>query len=222
MQGDGRSYSHPVALFHTVGSGDKRGNSQRNVPWDDLEFLASIIPRYVHGVNRVVLMFGEKYLQFCPSSCWFLSASHLLHPRPESEEPEITPTHLIRDVLDQLRESDAVVNEELAINDLMRRISQVPVVLLPLPIDGPKVHTVVCLGSEGSHGTLLCGVQGHRSIVIRTLITNDFMTGRVAKPGVDIPEAVVEAMIRRLLQVPGIARVAYDLTPKPPATTEWE
>jgi GMP synthase (glutamine-hydrolysing) len=69
--------------------------------------------------------------------------------------------------------------------------------------------------------TLWCD-QGHRSIVVRTLITNDFMTGHVAQPGVDIPEAVVEVMAKRLLQVPGVARVAYDLTPKPPATTEWE
>lgn len=58
--------------------------------------------------------------------------------------------------------------------------------------------------------------------MIRTLITNDFMTGHVAKPGSDLPEAVLETMVQRLLQVPGIARVAYDLTPKPPATTEWE
>lgn len=48
------------------------------------------------------------------------------------------------------------------------------------------------------------------------------MTGHVAQPGVDIPEDVVEVMAKRLLLVPGVARVAYDLTPKPPATTEWE
>lgn len=180
VQGDGRSYSHPVALFHEGGSGDKKGNDQKSIPWGDLAFLAAIIPRYVHGVNRVVLMFGAK---------------------PSSEEPVITPTHLTPDVLDQLREADAVVNEELANHDLMRKISQVPVVLIPLPMDEPV---------------------GHRSIVIRTLITNDFMTGHVAQPGVDIPEAVVEVMAKRLLLVPGVARVAYDLTPKPPATTEWE
>jgi len=179
VQGDGRSYSHPVALFYEGGSGDKRGNGQKDIPWDDLMFLASIIPRYAHGVNRAVLMFGEK---------------------PTSEEPVITPTHLTPDVLDQLREADAIVNEQLLTHGLMRKISQVPVVLVPLPVMN----------------------EGHRSVVIRTLITNDFMTGHVAKPGSDLPEAVLETMVQRLLQVPGIARVAYDLTPKPPATTEWE
>lgn len=33
---------------------------------------------------------------------------------------------------------------------------------------------------------------------------------------------VVDRMRRELLTVPGISRVLYDLTPKPPATTEWE
>jgi hypothetical protein len=51
----------------------------------------------------------------------------------------ITPTHLTPDVLDQLREADAVVNEELLTHDLMRKISQVPVVLVPLPMDQPTV-----------------------------------------------------------------------------------
>lgn len=60
--------------------------------------------------------------------------------RPSSEEPVITPTHLTPDVLDQLREADAVVNEELANHDLMRKISQVPVVLIPLPMDEPVVR----------------------------------------------------------------------------------
>jgi GMP synthase (glutamine-hydrolysing) len=66
VQGDGRSYSHPVALFHEGGSGDKKGSGQKDIPWNDLEFLAAIIPRYVHGVNRVVLMFGEKYTNAPP------------------------------------------------------------------------------------------------------------------------------------------------------------
>ncbi len=62
-----------------------------------------------------------------------------------------------------------------------------------------------------------------RAIVIRTFITNDFMTGVPARPGKEMPLAALEKMVQRILaEVPGISRVMYDLTSKPPGTTEWE
>ncbi len=49
------------------------------------------------------------------------------------------------------------------------------------------------------------------------------MTGVPAIPGRDIPEEVVLGIVDQILrEVPGVARVCYDLTSKPPATTEWE
>ncbi len=61
-----------------------------------------------------------------------------------------------------------------------------------------------------------------RSVVIRTFRTNDFMTGVPAIPGEDIPMEVITTMVAQILTVAGISRVLYDLTPKPPGTTEWE
>lgn len=47
--------------------------------------------------------------------------------------------------------------------------------------------------------------------------------GRPAVPGVGIPKCSLQKMVDRILkEVPGISRVCYDLTSKPPATTEWE
>jgi GMP synthase (glutamine-hydrolysing) len=92
------------------------------------------------------------------------------------------------------------------------------------------------------------GETGKRAIAIRTFMTSDFMTGIPACPGKQIPEAAyvpplvarrlsiyertlshhtshfrLTAMVEGILaKVPGIARVCYDLTSKPPATTEWE
>jgi GMP synthase (glutamine-hydrolysing) len=49
------------------------------------------------------------------------------------------------------------------------------------------------------------------------------MTGVPAIPGKHIPEVALETMVSRIqLEVPGISKVAYDLTAKPPGTTEWE
>jgi len=119
----------------------------------------------------------------------------------EGEIRKITQTHLTSDVISQLQLADEIVNQELLKNGLVRTLSQVPVISFPIDFDG----------------------QGKRSIGIRTFITNDFMTGVPAIPGRDVPEEVLETMIQRILgEVPGISRVVYDLTSKPPGTTEWE
>lgn len=113
---------------------------------------------------------------------------------------EITPTYLTEDAIDQLRYVDAIVNHKLARHGLDRSISQVPVISFPVNF----------------------GEAGKRSIGIRTIMTTNFKTGDIAVPGTDFPEDVLLEIVDEVLWVPGIARVAYDLTSKPPGTTEWE
>jgi len=48
------------------------------------------------------------------------------------------------------------------------------------------------------------------------------MTGKAAIPGVHFPVEVLDKMADAIVKVPGISRVLYDLTSKPPGTTEWE
>ena len=48
------------------------------------------------------------------------------------------------------------------------------------------------------------------------------MTGSAAQPGVDICEEAVLEIAEKVLALPGVVRFAYDLTSKPPGTTEWE
>jgi GMP synthase (glutamine-hydrolysing) len=112
----------------------------------------------------------------------------------------ITPTLLTVDVLEQLRAADKIVNDILLEHSLQRSLSQVPVISVPVPF-----------GQKGAH-----------AIVLRPFITNDFMTGIAARPGIHLPDFVLEEMIEVLLVIPGVSRVMYDLTSKPPGTTEWE
>lgn len=148
--------------------------------WKELLEIAKEIPKTIHSVNRVVYVFGEKI---------------------DTPITQITPTTLTPEVIEQLRDADAIVNELLLKHDLIQTLSQVPVISFP-------VHF---------------GVSGNHSIGIRTMITRDFMTGVPAIPGVQIPLPVLEEMVSRILkEVPNISRVVYDLTSKPPGTTEWE
>ena len=113
----------------------------------------------------------------------------------------ITPTYVTPENIEQLRQADSIVNQALFEFKLIRELSQVPVISFPIGFGQP----------------------GNRSIAIRTFLTNDFMTGVPAIPGKDMPIKALSQMVKQILkQVPGISRVAYDLTSKPPGTTEWE
>ena len=172
VQGDQRSYSSLVCLSSPASSPP---------PWSELFALAKEIPKCVHGVNRVVYAYGERV--------------------DEQWVAGVTPTYLTPDVISQLQRCDDIVNEVLLQYELIKPLSQVPVILFPANF----------------------GTAGMRSVCIRTFITNDFMTGVPAWPGRTIPAEAVELMVERILrQVKGIVRVCFDLTSKPPATTEWE
>lgn len=171
VQGDGRTYSHLAGIS---GPAD----------WPELFAMAREIPKQVHQVNRVVYIFGEP-----------------LEPSFKKSIQQITLTKINPKTLAQLRQADAIVTEVLTSYDLLRKVSQVPVILFPANF----------------------GQAGQRSIGIRTIITNDFMTGLAAQPGQDVPEQAVLTMVKRIkAEMTGIARVVYDLTSKPPGTTEWE
>ena len=58
-----------------------------------------------------------------------------------------------------------------------------------------------------------------RTVVLRAVTTDDFMTAEWTR----LPYEVLERSSSRITnEVPGISRVVYDITSKPPATVEWE
>lgn len=120
---------------------------------------------------------------------------------------DITPTYLTNGVLSTLRQADYLATEVLHATNTTSSLSQMPVIIIPVHFDrDPVKNSPSC----------------QRSIVIRTFITNDFMTGIAATPNKQFPAQVLNQMVERISTVPGISRVLYDLTSKPPGTTEWE
>jgi GMP synthase (glutamine-hydrolysing) len=101
-------------------------------------------------------------------------------------------SELSRERLDRLREADAIVRDLSHASGFDRKVWQFPVVLIPL-------------GEPDS-------------VVLRPIDSVDGMTAQ----SVPMPDDLLKEMSTRLLQVPGISGVFYDLTHKPPATIEWE
>lgn len=123
---------------------------------------------------------------------------------------DVTPTFLTPQVLATLRQADYQAHKVLNEKNCSHLVAQMPVIIIPIHFDRDVV--------VGSTRDPPC----QRSIVIRTFITEDFMTGVPAIPDKHIPFDVFNEMANQIRAIPGISRVLYDLTPKPPGTTEWE
>ena len=107
------------------------------------------------------------------------------------------------DRLDTLRRADAIVVEEIRRAGLYREIWQSFAVL-------PAVRTVGVMGDGRTY---------EYPIVIRAVTSEDAMTADWAR----LPHDLLERMASRIInEVPGVNRVAYDVTSKPPGTIEWE
>ncbi|MDW8396911.1 MAG: glutamine-hydrolyzing GMP synthase, partial [Anaerolineae bacterium] len=107
------------------------------------------------------------------------------------------------DRLERLRLADAILQEELEHAGLLRATAQAFAVLLP-------VRTVGVTGDERAYGEV---------VAIRAVTTEDFMTADWAR----LPSDLLARLSSRITnEVPGINRVVYDITTKPPATIEWE
>lgn len=108
-----------------------------------------------------------------------------------------------RDKVDMLQRADAIVREEVKAAGLEREIWQAFAVL-------PDIRSVGVMGDERTYG---------HPAIIRAVTSEDAMTADWAR----LPHELLERMSSRIInEVPGINRVAYDITSKPPGTIEWE
>ena len=55
-------------------------------------------------------------------------------------------------------------------------------------------------------------------MALRAVVTEDFMTADVALP----PRSLLDELVYGLSGVEDVSEIVYDVTPKPPATIEYE
>ena len=104
---------------------------------------------------------------------------------------------------DLLRLADHIFIEEVRRHDLYDKTSQAFAVFLP----------VKSVGVTGD------GRRYDYVVALRAVETIDFMTARWAH----LPYEFLDHVSRRIInEIPGISRVTYDISGKPPATIEWE
>ena len=113
------------------------------------------------------------------------------------------PGAITRDRLEAVRESDAILREEFAKNGLEGKVWQYFTVVPDFKSTGIK--------------------NGKRTFdwpcIIRAINTTDVVEVTVEH----LPDELIDHLVKRIIaEVPGINRVLYDFTPKPPATVEYE
>ncbi len=108
-----------------------------------------------------------------------------------------------KEYADLLRSADDIFIQELKSQGHYDSVSQAFAVFLP-------VRSVGVMGD---------GRRYDYVVALRAVETVDFMTARWAH----LPYEFLDHVSRRIInEVPGISRVTYDISGKPPATIEWE
>jgi len=168
VQGDFRTYRFPAALrFDGV---------LKNFPaWAALERASSRITNASRDVNRTVLRLWEA-----PGS---------------ADQLALHEGYCDKGRLDQTREADAIVLEELKASGWYHKVFQHLTINLPYATAADRC-----------------------SIVLRPVVSEDVMTARFAHLDV----AVLRRIVDRIAALGFVDAIYYDITNKPPATFGWE
>ena len=125
------------------------------------------------------------------------------HPFPGPGLAVRIPGEVTRAACDLLRRADAIFIEELRAAQLYDAIWQAFAVLLP-------VRTVGVMGDARTYDHV---------VALRAVTSMDGMTAEAFPFDAAFLARVASRIVN---EVPGLSRVVYDLTSKPPGTIEWE
>jgi GMP synthase (glutamine-hydrolysing) len=119
----------------------------------------------------------------------------LVSAREPLADQRVFPSSITHGRVELLRRADAIVRDLCEESGFEARVWQFPVILIPLGAG-----------------------ESRDSVVLRPVQSVDGMTA----DSVAMPDDLLREMSARLMSIPEIAGVYYDLTHKPPGTIEWE
>ena len=126
----------------------------------------------------------------------------LFMSRPDGKGGTVTECDFDR-ADDILRQADALFRRALREANLYDQVWQAFAALLP-------VRSVGVVGDVRTYG---------ETVVLRAVEAQDGMTADWARLPYDLLDRVARSICN---EIPGVSRVVYDITGKPPATIEWE
>ena len=115
--------------------------------------------------------------------------------REPLEHQRVFPSSITHGRVELLRRADAIVRDLCHTSGFEGKVWQFPVILIPLGAG-----------------------ESRDSVVLRPIQSVDGMTA----DSVAMPDELLRDMSARLMSIPEIAGIYYDLTHKPPGTIEWE
>lgn len=170
VQGDFRTYCFPAVLTFP----EELSPYVKDFPsWDALEKLSSYITNNVKDVNRTVLCLYKK-----PGAVLSVQEGYCDKHR-----------------LDQVREADAIILEQMKKAGWYQKIFQHLTISLPYASSADQC-----------------------SLVLRPVVSEDVMTARFAH----LDRNLLHSILEQLTKLSFIDALYYDITNKPPATFGWE
>jgi GMP synthase (glutamine-hydrolysing) len=193
VQGDARTYRHPIAIWPTNGDWESKWNKE------ELQKISTELTNKFESINRVIFSLHSL------NSLESLNSSFSLLP-----DCYLTPERV-----STLQDADKIVMNEIDAFDLEEKlIWQCPTVLLPIGASNDQSNVP---NNQQSTITKQQLATSNESLLIRPVSSIDAMTADFAL----MPTENLNKIIDQLKDL-GPSAIFYDLTNKPPGTIEWE
>ena len=173
VQGDFRTYRFPAVLAFEQ---DSEGFYHVPNMWEKVEACSSNITNSSTYLNRTLIKLWQK-------------------PGVKNEDLKLQKGYCTKDRLDQLREADNIVLENLKKAGWYDKIFQHLTITIPYATKADRT-----------------------SFVLRPVCSEDVMTARFAQ----LPHDLLDKIVREIAALPFVDSLYFDATNKPPATFGWE